>query len=229
MSSFSKISVGLILFCVFAFSNLSASSVSTKPEIRLSFQKLFRVKRQQCQDGTYEHEGRTCCRCAAGQQVKEHCTTVPNDGKCELCEKGTYNSEANSREFCDFCTSCDHENANLEEEEPCTPLKDTKCRCKKDHYCPGDGTACKICFACETCEATGVKKPCSATNNTVCNEESKGLGGGAVAAIVITVLAVVAVVNGIVFRKRICELFKSRPDRLTSLQPALTLYVGGTG
>uniref|UniRef100_A0A3Q0R2B9 Tumor necrosis factor receptor superfamily member 6 n=1 Tax=Amphilophus citrinellus TaxID=61819 RepID=A0A3Q0R2B9_AMPCI len=107
-------------------------------------------RRQVCADGSYELEGRTCCLCSAGQRVKEHCTPdSQNDGQCEHCENGTYNSVANFQETCQPCTSCSHPNAHLEEEEPCTIVRNTKCRCKKHHFC--SSKECTICHPCKIC------------------------------------------------------------------------------
>uniref|UniRef100_A0A3P9PG30 TNFR-Cys domain-containing protein n=1 Tax=Poecilia reticulata TaxID=8081 RepID=A0A3P9PG30_POERE len=157
----------------FAFFFSAVCSVSTELNVRHSFREKLRVKRQECQDGTYEHGGINCCKCAAGQRVGEHCTKTANDGKCVFCVSHfTYNSEPNSKDSCEICTSCSQENANLEEEESCTTIKDRKCRCKKGYYCPkADGT-CKICNPCTRCDSTGIKDACTATSDAVCNEET---------------------------------------------------------
>ncbi|MED6277993.1 hypothetical protein CHARACLAT_019188 [Characodon lateralis] len=194
----------LHVFCVITLSY----SVSTEPEVRrLSFRELLRVRRQVCADGTYTHDGKTCCLCSAGQHLIGHCKTSTDNTQCEICQPGsTYSSHPNSKESCEPCTSCSHENANLEVEESCTIYRDTKCKCKKDHYCPSGTGTCTICQPCDKCDFTGVKEPCSATSNAVCNEESKGLGGGPIAGIVITLLVVVLVFVGLIlFRKKIQE------------------------
>ncbi|XP_030603219.1 tumor necrosis factor receptor superfamily member 6-like [Archocentrus centrarchus] len=142
-------------------------------------------RRQVCADGSYELEGRTCCLCTAGQRVKEHCTPdSQNDGQCEHCENGTYNSVANFQETCQPCTSCSHPNANLEEEEPCTIVRNTKCRCKKHHFC--SSKECTICQSCKICGFGGIKADCTATSDTVCND-----AGGAIAGIVVLVFILV--------------------------------------
>uniref|UniRef100_A0A096LZP4 Tumor necrosis factor receptor superfamily member 22-like n=1 Tax=Poecilia formosa TaxID=48698 RepID=A0A096LZP4_POEFO len=162
----------------------------------------LRVKRQGCQDGTYEHNGINCCKCAAGQKVVEHCTKTADDRECAFCDDGTYNSEPNSKDSCEICTSCGPENANLEVKERCTAINDTKCTCKEGYYCPTKEGTCKICHPCTRCDSTGIKDACTRTSDAVCNEESSGLTGGANAGIVI-VAVVVAVVA--MFRKKILE------------------------
>uniref|UniRef100_A0A3Q2Q5G6 Tumor necrosis factor receptor superfamily member 6 n=1 Tax=Fundulus heteroclitus TaxID=8078 RepID=A0A3Q2Q5G6_FUNHE len=152
-------------------SSVSVLRASPEPEVR-----RIRVRRQGCQDGVYEHEGRFCCLCAAGQKVQEHCPSNATRGKCEYCEPGaTYNTEPNSKESCELCTSCDHTNANLEVDAPCTTSRDTTCKCKEGHFCPSGTRTCKICQPCKTCDLYGVKEPCSATSDAVCNEKPEGM------------------------------------------------------
>ncbi|XP_069000688.1 tumor necrosis factor receptor superfamily member 6-like isoform X2 [Embiotoca jacksoni] len=148
---------------------LPAFCASTQPKGLL---KILRYKRQDCADGTYEHEGRTCCLCAPGQRLEKHCINNRADGKCELCEDGrTYNSQANSQETCLPCTSCSQPNAALEVDEPCTTARNTKCRCQKNHYSSNDTQTVEICHRCKTCGSAGCKKNCTATSDTVCNDK----------------------------------------------------------
>uniref|UniRef100_A0A8D3DK08 Apoptosis-mediating surface antigen FAS n=1 Tax=Scophthalmus maximus TaxID=52904 RepID=A0A8D3DK08_SCOMX len=132
-----------------------------------------RTGREVCTDGTYKHEGRTCCLCAAGRRLESHCSAADDYGKCVLCDSGTYNSHPNALQRCEPCRSCEHPDANLEEEENCTPARNAKCRCQKDHFCISDTENCRICHACRICGTEGVRVDCTATNNTVCNERSE--------------------------------------------------------
>ncbi|XP_040905927.1 tumor necrosis factor receptor superfamily member 6 [Toxotes jaculatrix] len=145
---------------------------------------------QVCADGTYQHEGNTCCLCGAGQRLERHCTVKQYDEVCKPCDAGTYISQPNSQQHCEPCTSCDHPNANLEVAEACTAARNTKCRCKEDHYCSSGTETCRICHPCEKCDAEGVKVACTATNNTVCNDKTEGensLTGITIAVIVVLV------------------------------------------
>lgn len=136
----------------------------------LSEAKVSRIKRQECQKGTYEHEGRKCCKCLAGQKLKEHCTAL-SQTQCEICEEGKeFQSHPSSLMTCELCTSCAHPNANLEVERQCTAYNDTICKCKANHYCPKSETTCKICIPCDVCGSEGEEVACSATSNTICNE-----------------------------------------------------------
>uniref|UniRef100_A0A3B4BC00 Uncharacterized protein n=1 Tax=Periophthalmus magnuspinnatus TaxID=409849 RepID=A0A3B4BC00_9GOBI len=131
--------------------------------------------RQGCFNGTYEYMGLTCCKCAAGKSVEEHCTSQTQT-RCEPCEPGKqYQSHANELKTCESCTTCGHPSANLEVDRQCTPLVDSTCKCKENHYCSSGTTPCKICEPCQLCDSEGIKVACSATNNTICNDKSKGI------------------------------------------------------
>ncbi|KAJ0004720.1 hypothetical protein NQD34_010934 [Periophthalmus magnuspinnatus] len=135
--------------------------------------RVRRVRRQGCLNGTYEYMGLTCCKCAAGSKVEEHCTSQAQT-RCEPCEPGKqYQSHANELKTCESCTSCGHPSANLEVDRQCTPLVDSTCKCKENHYCSSGTTPCKICEPCQLCDSEGIKVACSATNNTICNDKSK--------------------------------------------------------
>ncbi|XP_078129334.1 tumor necrosis factor receptor superfamily member 6 isoform X2 [Sander vitreus] len=128
---------------------------------------------QPCVDGTYEHEGRTCCLCGAGLHLEEHCTTNLQIGTCKTCPKETYSSHPNNQESCEPCTSCSQPNANLEVEEPCTPARNARCRCKNNHYCSSDIKPCIFCNPCKVC-TEGIKVDCTANSDTVCNDKIEG-------------------------------------------------------
>uniref|UniRef100_A0A3B5KKI7 Uncharacterized protein n=1 Tax=Takifugu rubripes TaxID=31033 RepID=A0A3B5KKI7_TAKRU len=129
----------------------------------------------QCVDGTYKHDGRDCCLCAAGLYLVEHCTKTLEYGKCEACKVDTYSSEPTSQMSCEPCRSCSQPNDNLEEDEPCTPARNRKCRCRKDHYCSSKLEICRLCNPCSICEPEGIKVACTANNDTVCNERAPGI------------------------------------------------------
>ncbi|XP_028983607.1 tumor necrosis factor receptor superfamily member 6-like isoform X2 [Betta splendens] len=159
---------------------------------------LSRSKRSACVDGTYVINGRTCCRCAAGQYRSSHCSDVPNDTKCTYCERGTYNSEPNSDASCQPCRSCDHQHAGLEVDEPCTSASNTKCRCAADHYC--DSGDCKVCQPCRQCGSEGVQSPCTPTLNTVCKGDLAGVIAGSVVGILLA--AALAVTGFLLWRNK---------------------------
>lgn len=195
--------------------SLALSSASPQPEGSTSLsslKKISRIKRQACADGTYQHEGKNCCLCAAGQKVKTHCTANQQYGECEHCEPGiTYNDGPNSQETCQPCTSCSQINANLEEESPCTPARDRKCRCKSGFFCNKDGGSCKICHACTPCEY-GVSKECTPTNDTECNEKSEGSDASIIGSVlgVLVVLVVAGAGGFLIWKKR--KTMRREPD-----------------
>ncbi|NP_001167120.1 Tumor necrosis factor receptor superfamily member 6 precursor [Salmo salar] len=153
----------------------------------------LRTKRQSCQDGTYQHEGMACCLCAAGQHLERHCSVSPEDGTCVNCEKDrTYNSDPNSLDSCEPCTSCNPK-ANLEVEDRCTIFKDSVCRCQQGHYCNKGKEHCRACYPCTTCREEGIKVACTATNNTICNA-FKEQGSNLAAVLVLTTVLLVALI-----------------------------------
>uniref|UniRef100_A0A1A8CK46 Fas (TNF receptor superfamily, member 6) n=1 Tax=Nothobranchius kadleci TaxID=1051664 RepID=A0A1A8CK46_NOTKA len=176
-----KFSMIFTVFTVFLFcQELYASPFSSVHG------KRVRRKLEVCADGSYVHERNTCCKCAVGQRLKQHCNAT-HPVTCDLCEYGTFNSIPNNLDHCLPCTSCNQPNANLEEENACTPGRDAKCRCKKDHYC-SETHECKICQPCDTCDSVGIKVPCTSISDTICNSEPNP---GVIAAIVVPLLLVI--------------------------------------
>ncbi|XP_028280042.1 tumor necrosis factor receptor superfamily member 6 [Parambassis ranga] len=179
---------------------VAASLTSASSRVHL------RGKRQAgCQDGSYTHEGRTCCMCAAGLRLVKHCTaTSPNDGKCSICEPNTYNSLPNYKETCEPCKSCSQPSANMEVAEPCTAARNTKCRCKTGYYCSSD-TDCIACHPCKECGDAGVKTACNATSDAVCNDESQANHTAIIVSVVIIIIIFAIAFAGalyLFFRKR---------------------------
>ncbi|XP_035760711.1 tumor necrosis factor receptor superfamily member 6-like isoform X2 [Neolamprologus brichardi] len=161
--------------------------------VSLSVNGASRIRREPaCLDGTYNFTTWSCCNCPVGQRVIQHCSNGnKKDGKCEICENGKYNSEPSNRETCHPCTSCAQANANLEVEEECTIGRDTKCRCKTDHFCSSE--SCTICHPCKKCGFGGVKEACTANSDAVCNEN-----GGVIAGIIIAVIIILVLIPGAV-------------------------------
>ncbi|XP_071336506.1 tumor necrosis factor receptor superfamily member 6 isoform X2 [Trachinotus anak] len=155
----------------------SASVLTFGNDTQHPIKRLLRNRRQDvCQDGHYQHDGKTCCLCAAGQQLVNHCDKKPDDGKCEPCEP-----------------------ANLEEDAPCSAAQDAKCRCKKDHFCSSGKESCLLCQPCKKCRPDDVKVACTSTNDTVCNPKKDGppvatIVGTIVGTLLAVALAVVAVI-----------------------------------
>ncbi|XP_068597729.1 tumor necrosis factor receptor superfamily member 6 [Brachionichthys hirsutus] len=146
----------------------------------------------QCVDGNYTHDGRECCLCASGLYLERHCTTIPQDRQCEKCPSEQFSSHPNDQRSCDRCTSCAHPNDNLEEDEPCTPARDRKCRCIKDHYCTSNTGICRLCHPCERCGAEGIKVACTANDNTVCNEAREDNHTGTIVGIIVGLVGLAA-------------------------------------
>ncbi|AWP13883.1 putative tumor necrosis factor receptor superfamily member 6 [Scophthalmus maximus] len=218
-SRFTALLFAFVLFSSQVSLAYFSASFQTEGEVSLHPVKgLFRNRRQVCTDGTYKHEGRTCCLCAAGRRLESHCSAADDYGKCVLCDSGTYNSHPNALQRCEPCRSCEHPDANLEEEENCTPARNAKCRCQKDHFCISDTENCRICHACRICGTEGVRVDCTATNNTVCNERSEGLESGEKAAIIVSILVFAILIAAALYYMYV----RRRKMRSRNLTPAQT-------
>ncbi|XP_074501492.1 tumor necrosis factor receptor superfamily member 6-like [Sebastes fasciatus] len=158
----------------------------------------------QCVDGTYPHTGGlTCCLCGAGLHLESHCIKSQTYGGCKACDQGEFSSHPTSQTSCDLCKSCLQISAALEVDEPCKPDADTKCRCKKGHFCVTE--ICITCVPCEECGDVGIKVACTDRNNTVCNEKIEGgITSGAIAVIIVTAILFVIglVVLALVSKRR---------------------------
>ncbi|XP_016091954.1 tumor necrosis factor receptor superfamily member 6-like isoform X2 [Sinocyclocheilus grahami] len=129
--------------------------------------RRLRTRRGVCENGTYQHEGRSCCFCQTGHRFLSHCTDK-HDTKCEWCGHGTYIDHPNNDDKCQPCQICDS-NANMDTMLNCSSSSNTVCRCKDNYYCD-KGDLCKACYPCDTCEKHGVKEKCTETTNTVCHD-----------------------------------------------------------
>ncbi|XP_029925760.1 tumor necrosis factor receptor superfamily member 6 isoform X2 [Myripristis murdjan] len=191
---------------------------------------LTRVRRQGCQDGEYQHEGKTCCFCPAGQHLVNHCTE--NHGQnCKICEDGKYMSHPNIQTNCDTCTSCSHRSANLEEKEPCTVYRNRVCQCKDGFYCTTPG--CVTCRLCEECGDRGVKVKCKGTVNTICNDQKQGTNPAAIIVPVLfaVVVAALLVVLYLRWKKKLCWQeddasydVTNKPAEVLELLPGVDLF-----
>lgn len=184
---------------------------------------MARVRRQECPDGTYEHEGRQCCMCAAGSRVEKHCTDKLQT-QCEPCSSGEYQSLANEGTTCEKCRSCTQPNTNLEVDRRCTRYVDSTCKCKENHYCSSGTTPCKACAPCQVCGPEGEKVACSATNNTICNDKSQDNTLGIALGIIIPLLAVAgALVGYFLWKKRNSASRKNENGRVESAEASVPL------
>uniref|UniRef100_A0A667XYM5 Death domain-containing protein n=1 Tax=Myripristis murdjan TaxID=586833 RepID=A0A667XYM5_9TELE len=97
---------------------------------------LTRVRRQGCQDGEYQHEGKTCCFCPAG-----NLGVLPSQINL-ICLKHHQGLTPTLMPVC--CSSVIL--ANLEEKEPCTVYRNRVCQCKDGFYCTTPGcVTCRLC------------------------------------------------------------------------------------
>ncbi|XP_056148280.1 tumor necrosis factor receptor superfamily member 6 [Lampris incognitus] len=170
----------LVLFYLSSNHQPLASTAEGEGNQGIYRSSMRRVKRERCQHDFYQHEGKNCCLCAAGEKLSKPCRTTDVDRECLPCELGnTYNSHPNSLPECEPCTSCSHPSANLQVETPCNLTKNTVCGCKPNHYCEGGQKYCKFCLP---------------------SQQSYGLGIGL--AVTFTVLIIVAALGVYLCRKK---------------------------
>ncbi|XP_038641484.1 tumor necrosis factor receptor superfamily member 10A-like isoform X2 [Scyliorhinus canicula] len=151
------------------------------------------IRNIHCSEGYYTYgQALRCCNCPAGTHVAEHCKEDSKSSKCEDCTEGEdYTEFPNGVDKCLPCRSC---RTDEEMVSRCTRLNDTVCRCKAGRYCLPRQT-CEMCQKCTTkcSEGLVVKFKCSSTSDTVCGSvESSALSGGAIAAIVVTPVLLIA-------------------------------------
>lgn len=180
----------------------------------------MRRRRGDCQHGTYQHEGNTCCLCPSGYHVISDCTDNRNT-ECEICQSGLFAMHPNNDHSCRHCKVCHSEVVNMEVKENCSIYSDTVCRCQKDHYCD-KGYLCRACYPCDMCEEEGgVKIPCTFTNNTVCNG-AKESNGAVIAAILVSLcLIIVGLVIVLFLWKKQMFCFKDRKTEDPKLKKLL--------
>lgn len=200
-----KFSHFLLLILIVLLENLQAPCTTIREIGRGS----SRMKREQCQDGYGEYEGRKCCNCPPGFHVDK--CEPKNETECLPCERESYRDHANLLDSCEPCTSC-NPTANLETEEKCTVIQNTVCRCKEGYYCEeAVREECKACHSCKKCEdGFAIEKECTRTNDTVCKKVE---GGGPRWTVIVLpiVLFVIVIVIVYVFKKRKLFCFADKP------------------
>ncbi|XP_036443584.1 tumor necrosis factor receptor superfamily, member a [Colossoma macropomum] len=128
-----------------------------------------RTARQQAclENQEYPHMGFCCKNCEAGTYVKEKCSADQQQGKCAVCEPGTYAEHPTGMEQCLQCSQC-HMDQN--ETQPCTSSRNTQCECKSGLFCLPD-EPCEVCKKCTRCKADEIEEhKCTPTSNTKCRK-----------------------------------------------------------
>ncbi|XP_057200803.1 tumor necrosis factor receptor superfamily member 6 [Triplophysa rosa] len=164
----------------------------------------MRRRRGECANGTYQHEGKTCCLCPSGYRVISDCKDN-NVTQCEICQSGFFATHPNNDHTCRRCTDCHPEATKMEKKDSCSSYSDTVCGCQENYYCD-KGHLCRTCQPCDTCEKQGgVKIPCTFTNNTACHgakESGTGKGGIVAAVVVPLILIIVCLVFFLIYKKQ---------------------------
>ncbi|XP_073697116.1 hematopoietic death receptor isoform X2 [Garra rufa] len=151
-----------------------------------------------CKEGLeYEHDNICCLYCPAGTYVKKACVTPSERGVCEPCEFDKYTEHDHGLRKCFLCTKCRIDQETIEK---CTSTQNTRCKCKQGSFCLPD-QACEVCKKCSRCkEDEETVKSCTDISNTVCRKRSSlGNSNSVTFIIVVSLIAMVAFVVGIVY------------------------------
>ncbi|KAI2664739.1 Tumor necrosis factor receptor superfamily member 26 [Labeo rohita] len=147
-----------------------------------------------CREGLeYEHDNICCLNCPAGTYVKKACVRHSEKGVCEPCEFDKFTEHDHGLRMCLSCSKC-----RIDEEtvEKCTNTQNTRCKCKQGSFCLPD-QPCEVC------------KKCSRKRSSLGNSNSVTF------IIVVTLVAMLALIVGIVYWT------KSKPSKraVTSRSP----------
>ncbi|XP_050965093.1 hematopoietic death receptor [Labeo rohita] len=167
-----------------------------------------------CREGLeYEHDNICCLNCPAGTYVKKACVRHSEKGVCEPCEFDKFTEHDHGLRMCLSCSKC-----RIDEEtvEKCTNTQNTRCKCKQGSFCLPD-QPCEVCKKCSRCkEDEEIVQSCTDISNTVCRKRSSlGNSNSVTFIIVVTLVAMLALIVGIVYWT------KSKPSKraVTSRSP----------
>ncbi|XP_044152450.1 tumor necrosis factor receptor superfamily member 6-like isoform X2 [Bufo gargarizans] len=125
--------------------------------------------------GDEYYTGTHCCKyCNAGKYAESDCTEEHGYPTCQDCTEGRdYMDEKNSLTMCHKCLQCDPQ-LGQREEQPCTVLHNTVCKCSEHFFCAENETAksasCTKCQHCTPCDY-GYAEICTDTKDAICKSE----------------------------------------------------------
>ncbi|XP_040294241.1 tumor necrosis factor receptor superfamily member 6 [Bufo bufo] len=127
-----------------------------------------------CLGDEYLTETHCCKYCNAGKYAESDCTEEHGYPTCQDCTEGKdYMDEKNSLTMCHKCLQCDPQ-LGQREEQPCTVLHNTVCKCGEHFFCAENETAksasCTKCQHCTLCDY-GYAEICTDTKDAMCKSE----------------------------------------------------------
>ncbi|XP_009464835.1 PREDICTED: tumor necrosis factor receptor superfamily member 6 [Nipponia nippon] len=135
--------------------------------------RIIAKRNTKCKLNEYSLHDECCKKCERGFVKKTVCPKDINKD-CSLCKNGKeYMDHDNDLDKCLRCSSCDRI-LGLEVAKNCTPTKNTKCTCAKNHFC-NSSIPCGHCDRCSTCEGGVIEKQCTSTSDTVCRMKETGV------------------------------------------------------
>lgn len=158
----------LMRACCLWMSVASACLLQTAAESNKTFKKVWRLRRETCAPGLYEHNGSCCHKCPAGEFVKSHCSSMA-ETQCAACPRDTFSNGLSKLRECIRCFNCDTADG-FKEVKGCTPSEDSVCECAPGFFCIRKRQIrCRHCQRHSSCESgTGLAKSGTQDEDSSC-------------------------------------------------------------
>ncbi|NWR85219.1 TNR25 factor, partial [Furnarius figulus] len=146
---------------------------------RVLVQPLTRLRRHatkhRCPAGMNWIESvRQCCdQCPAGTFLRNPCTNH-SKSDCAPCPTGTFRTQPNTISECQACYECDRQ-AFQSVLSNCSATSNIACGCEPGHFrvCLDQSCSDFSCQKCQPCTGRLIQRPCSDTQDTVCDSSCK--------------------------------------------------------
>ncbi|XP_016427234.1 tumor necrosis factor receptor superfamily member 16-like [Sinocyclocheilus rhinocerous] len=126
--------------------------------------KLERAIDEECESGSYTHDGECCLQCPPGEGVVKECGATQTE--CGQClDSETFSETFSHTEKCQTCIEC---TGLMRMQTPCTDSNDAVCVCNYGYFMSDLTHQCEPCTVCP--RGHGVMIRCEHTHDTVCEE-----------------------------------------------------------
>ncbi|KAF4116301.1 tumor necrosis factor receptor superfamily member 16 [Onychostoma macrolepis] len=126
--------------------------------------KLERAIDEECESGSYTHDGECCLQCPPGDGVVKECGATQTE--CGQClDSETFSETFSHTEKCQTCREC---TGLMRMQTPCTDSNDAVCVCNYAYFMNDLTHQCEPCTVCP--RGHGVMVRCEHTHDTVCEE-----------------------------------------------------------
>uniref|UniRef100_A0A673HB21 Nerve growth factor receptor a (TNFR superfamily, member 16) n=1 Tax=Sinocyclocheilus rhinocerous TaxID=307959 RepID=A0A673HB21_9TELE len=125
---------------------------------------LERAIDEECESGSYTHDGECCLQCPPGEGVVKECGATQTE--CGQClDSETFSETFSHTEKCQTCIEC---TGLMRMQTPCTDSNDAVCVCNYGYFMSDLTHQCEPCTVCP--RGHGVMIRCEHTHDTVCEE-----------------------------------------------------------